>query len=281
MIDRVRNSDTVKGSPVSENRRIFIGDVHGHYDGLMTLLESVAPSDADQVYFLGDLIDRGPNSAAVVDFVANSRHTCLLGNHEQMLLEAFPGDEISYSALQAWLCSGGQSTVMSYDQSSNQVLFEHLKWMRSLPTHLDLGDVWLAHAGVNPRVPLAEHTPQEYCWVRDEFHSIETPYFPDKVIITGHTITFTLPDVPPGAIAKGPGWLDIDTGAYHPRSGWLTALDYTNEKVYQVNVFSENKLRVLPLDEATFQIAPDQVAPRRRKMFQNQIIESSSDVSVR
>lgn len=260
---------------MSGNRRIFIGDVHGHYDGLLALLDAVAPGEADDVYFLGDLIDRGPNSAAVVNFVAASGYSCLLGNHEQMLLDAFPGDEIAYGALQAWLYSGGQSTVMSYDQSDNQVLFEHLRWMRSLPTHLDLGDIWLAHAGINPRIPLEDHTSQEYCWVRDEFHSLTTPYFKDKLIITGHTITFTLPDVPPGAIAKGVGWLDIDTGVYHPRSGWLTALDYTNQQVFQVNVYAQNQLRVLPLHEAAFNIDPEQVVPRRRRMLQEQIAKAS------
>ena len=53
-------------------RRIVIGDVHGHYDTLMTLLDAIAPTGDDMVYFLGDLIDRGPQSAQVVDFVKQS-----------------------------------------------------------------------------------------------------------------------------------------------------------------------------------------------------------------
>ena len=82
-----------------------------------------------------------------------------------------------------------------------------------------------------------KQTTEQLCWVRDEFHSIRQPYFPDKLIIIGHTITFTLPGVSPGKLAQGQGWLDIDTGAYHPKSGWLTGLDITNRRVYQVNVF--------------------------------------------
>jgi serine/threonine protein phosphatase 1 len=68
------------------SRRIIIGDVHGHYDGLMLLLDSIEPTTDDQIYFLGDLIDRGPKSAQVVDFVRENNYGCVLGNHEQMAL---------------------------------------------------------------------------------------------------------------------------------------------------------------------------------------------------
>lgn len=244
-------------------RRIFIGDVHGHYDGLMNLLEAIAPGSNDQVYFLGDLIDRGPRSADVISFVRQSGYPCLLGNHEQMLLEAFPeNNKFHYQLLQAWLYSGGQTTISSYHRAE-ALLVEHLGWVRSLPTHLDLGDIWLAHAGVHPHLAIADHTAQEYCWIRNEFHSMTRPYFPDKLIITGHTITFTFPGVAPGELVQGQGWLDIDTGAYHPRSGWLTALDWTNQQVYQVNVFYQTR-RILPFAEAVVTINPDQVALRRR-----------------
>jgi serine/threonine protein phosphatase 1 len=88
------------------------------------------------------------------------------------------------------------------------------------------------------------------------------PYFPDKLIITGHTITFTLPGVLPGKLAQGRGWLDIDTGAYHPKSGWMTALDITNSLVYQANVF-RRRVRKLPLPEAVTRVDPSNILPRR------------------
>lgn len=248
-------------------RRIFIGDVHGHYDGLMQLLNAIAPTSSDQIYFLGDLIDRGPKSSQVVSFVRQQGYSCLLGNHEQLLLEALPDGKVIHQALQAWLYSGGQNTVASY--SNPELLVDDVNWFRTLPTHLDLGDIWLAHAGVHPGLTIPDHTSQEYCWIREEFHSMEKPYFSDKLIITGHTITFTLPDVVPGAIAQGQGWLDIDTGAYHPKSGWLTGLDMTHQQVYQVNVF-ENVSRTLPLAEAAIQIDPSQVVGRRRQLMHTQ-----------
>ncbi len=245
-------------------RRIFVGDVHGHYDGLIRLMDAIAPNSDDSVYFLGDLIDRGPASCKVIDFVMQQSYQALLGNHEQLLVEAFPETEPSPPDLQIWLCSGGQETVASYGKNLSQLL-DHLIWLKTLPTYLDLGDVWLAHAGVHPGLPVNEQTSQELCWIRTEFHSMTQPYFVDKLIITGHTITFTLPGVEPGELAQGHGWLDIDTGAYHPKSGWLSAVDLDNRWVYQVNVHS-CQARRLPLDEAVVTVDPKDVLARARAL---------------
>jgi serine/threonine protein phosphatase 1 len=252
---------------MSENqrRRIVIGDVHGHYEGLMTLLEAIAPDSEDQVYFLGDLIDRGPQSSQVVNFVKDHNYPCLLGNHEQMLLNILTNGGVVTPAMQAWLHSGGQATVASYQEAT--IPYEHVEWFKQLPTYLDLGDIWLTHAGVDPALPLTAQTAQEFCWIRDEFHSIEQPYFPDKLIIIGHTITFTLPGVAPGQLALGQGWLGIDTGAYHSRSGWLTGFDATNNLVYQVNIFNQ-LVRTLPLQEAAIAIDPTHIKGDRRKKQQ-------------
>ncbi len=244
----------------TSQRRIIIGDVHGHYEGLMTLLSAIAPTSDDKVYFLGDLIDRGPDSAQVVNFVKKNNYPCLLGNHEQMLLNIFNGG-MTTQAMQAWLYGGGQATVASYHEAT--IPPDHLDWFKNLPTYLDLGDVWLTHAGVDPTLSLAEQTSDQFCWIRDEFHGIEKPYFPDKLIIIGHTITFTFPGVSPGNLAEGRGWLDIDTGAYHPRSGWLTGLDITNKLVYQVNVFKKH-VRTLSLDEAVIKVDPAKIRSDRR-----------------
>lgn len=244
-----------------DSRRVVIGDVHGHYDGLMTLLELISPNADDQVYFLGDLIDRGPQSAQVIEFVKNSAYQSLLGNHEHLLLEAFPNNQAYPPALQAWLQSGGRATISSYDDI--ELLVEHVEWIRTLPTYLDLGDIWLVHAGVNPTLPIEQQSHQEFCWIRDEFHSTPRPYFSDKLIITGHTITFTFPGVTPGAIVRGQGWLGIDTGAYHPKSGWLTALDVTHNQVYQVNVYTQ-QVRTLLLNQAVMQIEPPRSSLRHQ-----------------
>ncbi|NEO26127.1 MAG: serine/threonine protein phosphatase [Kamptonema sp. SIO4C4] len=242
------------------SRRIFIGDVHGHYEALMMLLDAIAPGDEDKVYFVGDLIDRGPKSAQVVNFVMNSPYDCILGNHEQMLLEVMGQENIPDYIRQSWLYSGGHATLKSY--GNRGISSDHLDWIRNLPTHRDLGDVWLVHAGVDPQRPISEQTAEQFCWIRDEFHSMPQPYFEDKLIITGHTITFTIPGVMPGKLAKGAGWLDIDTGAYHRQSGWLTGLDFDHQTIYQVNT-RQQRLRTLTWQEGVTEVNPAKVLPRR------------------
>ena len=244
------------------HRRIIIGDVHGYYDTLITLLAAIAPEKDDAVYFLGDLIDRGPQSAQVVEFVIQNNYHCLRGNHEQFLLDVFGKGRICGEILQAWLYSGGYATIASYDQQMPPQ--KHIDWMKALPNYLDLGDIWLVHAGVHPHMSIEKQTSDQFCWIRDEFHRMTQPYFADKLIITGHTITFTLPGVQPGKLAAGPGWLDIDTGAYHPQSGWLTGLDITQGKVYQVNT-KEGSLRIVPLEEAVTQVDPSLMFLKRSK----------------
>jgi serine/threonine protein phosphatase 1 len=192
----------------------------------------------------------------VVEFVRHSPYHCVQGNHEQLLLEALAGSQpqggtvnaINSQALYAWLYSGGQSTMASYRRDM-PLLMEHVQWLRTLPLYIDLGDIWLVHAGLDPDQSVSDQTAEEFCWIRNVFHSNPNAYFADKLIITGHTITFTFPDISPGQLVEGPGWLDIDTGAYHPKSGWLTGVDIDNEQVYQFNVY-DHGLRLRSLEES-------------------------------
>ncbi|GAB4523797.1 MAG: metallophosphoesterase family protein [Pleurocapsa sp.] len=251
----------VKKDNMTEHRRIIIGDVHGHYDTLIALLDSISPNGDDEIYFLGDLIDRGPKSAQVVDFIMRNQYQCLRGNHEEMLLDVVGNGQVSVELYQGWLYSGGHATVASYDSKIPQ---EHIDWMKSLPLYLDLGDIWLVHAGIDPNIPLENQSSDQFCWIREDFHSVQKPYFKDKLIITGHTITFTLPGIEPGQIAAGPGWLDIETGAYHHNSGWMTALDVTQGKVFQVNSH-DGRLRTMPLKRAVVPIDFSKVMSRRMR----------------
>lgn len=227
-------------------RRLVIGDIHGNFQGLLDLLSLLDLNRSDQVYFLGDLIDRGPDSSKVVDFVIEKDYRCLLGNHEQLMMAALANLSPNSSVLPMWLQAGGKETLESY--SSKQHLWEHLSWFKSLPSYLDLGDFWLVHAGIHPDMPLESQTAQEFCWIRRDFHTMSTPYFANKTIISGHTMTFTFAGVEPGQIVQGAGWLGIDTGAYHPNSGWLTALDMSSLMVYQTNIHNGTS-RISPLSE--------------------------------
>ncbi len=240
-------------------RQLFVGDIHGHYEALRQLWDLISPTSTDAVYFLGDLIDRGPDSAAVVDFVRRHGSGCVRGNHEQMLIESFVDDGIHIPAMQRWINSGGDNTVASY-KNSFEALRADLEWIENLPLYIDLGHVWLVHAGLNPNLGVASQTKEECCWSRGIIHQMRSPYFADKQIIVGHTMTFTFSEVSPGQLVEGPGWSNIDTGAYDARSGWLTALDWDNQMVYQVNVFTPDQ-RVLPYGDL---VVPVQASPRKR-----------------
>lgn len=237
--------------------RIIIGDVHGHFDGLMSLL-TLATTPTDKLYFLGDLIDRGPKSKEVVEFVRDGGHACLLGNHEAMALGALLGDAKSYLN---WLHNGGNQTLKEYGGIAKgiDVFTANLDWLQSLPLYLDLGDLLLVHAGLMPGLPLAEQTADECCWIRDEFLGCqEPPFLGEKTIIVGHTITFLLKtadgsQVPVGNIAQGPNWYDLETGVYHSKSGWLTALNWETQTVYQVNV-NTDETRVCRLVDSVSQV---------------------------
>ncbi len=250
-------------------RRLIIGDVHGHYQGLRQLIDLLDLQPHDQVFFLGDLIDRGPNSAQVVEFVRQQGYPCLMGNHEQMMLLAFLNAELDQGLMHGWMMAGGRSTLDSYENPEQ--LQSDLDWFAKLPTYLDLGDLWLVHAGVHPSVPLEAQSSQEFCWIRREFHEMTKPFFPDKLIVTGHTITFTFPDVVPGQLVQGAGWLDIDTGAYHPKSGWMTALDFTEKQVYQVNVFDQQS-RVRTLADSVTTLAPGTAGQRAQLWRRSQAV---------
>jgi len=224
-------------------RKIVIGDVHGHYQALVQLLEVVGLSSDDQVYFLGDLVDRGPDSASVVQLVIENDYACIKGNHEQLLLESLLFGDLYSQTFQGWLKSGGHNTLLSYNGKIPQ---DHLDWLETLPIYLDLGDVFLVHAGLDPTLALEQQTQKQCCWIRESFHRMSQPYFKDKLIIVGHTMTFNFPNVIAGEVIKGVGWLDIDTGAYHPKSGWLSALDISNEVLYQVHISGKNQ-KINPL----------------------------------
>jgi serine/threonine protein phosphatase 1 len=246
------------------NKRLVIGDVHGHYDALSGLFEKIAPDKNDEIYFLGDLIDRGPQSSQVVEFVMNNNYNCIQGNHEIMLINALGDGQANHKALQSWMQNGGNATVISYGNKMPSM--EHIEWMKNLPLYYDLGDYWLVHAGVDPNFTIEQQCSDQFCWIRTPFHNSNQPYFKDKTIIAGHTITFTFKGLKPGQLAKGEGWIGIDTGVYHHEQGWLTALELNDSIVYQVDSFGNN-FRKFPLSQTLIPINTRKIFGFRQKVL--------------
>jgi serine/threonine protein phosphatase 1 len=216
--------------------RIYaISDIHGRADLLQSLFTAIDadldrsnPGRAIQV-FLGDYVDRGPNSRAVLDLLIRRSQThetvCLKGNHEAFFMEVL--DEPT--KLEDWRHYGGLLTLMSYgvtptmnptagqqveliEALGQAVPAEHLDFLRRLETSFTCGDFFFVHAGVKPGIPLARQQEQDLLWIRDEFLNSEERF--EKYIVHGHT-PVNAPDIRPNRI-------NIDTGAY--ATGNLTLL---------------------------------------------------------
>ncbi|MGX1306747.1 serine/threonine protein phosphatase 1 [Amorphus suaedae] len=221
---------------IPEGTRIYaIGDVHGRADLLELLLSEIDrdlyrhPCDDIVEVFVGDYVDRGPQTKKVLEVLRDDPHhdgerVCLKGNHEDMLLDFLEDPEL----LILWLQNGGQPTLASYGitppaevgrASMTQIrdelaeaMGDDVGFLSGLPlTHVE-GDYLFVHAGIRPGVPLEAQDPEDLLWIREPFLSHMAPF--PHCVVHGHT-PVEQPDVRPFRI-------DIDTGAV--ASGVLTCL---------------------------------------------------------
>jgi len=195
--------------------RIFaIGDIHGCVDKLDALLDSIdIDFTRDLLLFVGDYIDRGPNSFEVVDRLVTlknqyaDRIITLKGNHEEMFLDYLSGaDKISFMA------NGGTATLESYQRHQqpndpSPVPADHLGFFQSLALYYETDHYIFVHAGMKPRVSLQLQSPRDLLWIRHRF--IRSGYDFGKIVIFGHT-PFREPLLEPNKIG-------IDTGAVYGR----------------------------------------------------------------
>lgn len=189
---------------------IAIGDIHGMCSLLNELLARLP--DEGELVFLGDYIDRGPDSRGVIDRLLRLRQSrpChfLRGNHEAMLLAALDGES---RMKQFWLSNGGLATVENYQGRPTP---EHEQFIRQTLPYLVTEHYLFVHAGLLPGKTPAESIPEELLWVRDPF--LTSDYDWGKLVIHGHTPTENRqPDLRANRI-------NIDTGAVF--GGALTAI---------------------------------------------------------
>jgi serine/threonine protein phosphatase 1 len=148
-----------------------VGDIHGCHDQLRAAVAKIrdhAGSRPYDVIFLGDYVDRGPDSRAVVELVqdrvadrgANGIWRALRGNHEQMMIAAEHGHDISL-----WLRNGGFRTEDSYS-GYRDTMRRHVEWMQELPTLIETEHHIFVHAGLSPRHSLAEQPEEVLLWTR-------------------------------------------------------------------------------------------------------------------
>jgi serine/threonine protein phosphatase 1 len=208
--------------------RIYaVGDIHGRLDLLEKLLSRLG-ADLTQrpvvrpiFVFLGDYIDRGPNSRETIDRLLKHRelNECVLlkGNHEQIAISCLNNPRV----FNQWLRLGGVETLASYGLALGnmtgrakvaelQAAFHHalprthLNFFRDQQPSFSCGDYFFAHAGIKPSVPLSRQIEQDLLWIREEFLTSNEDF--GKIVVHGHT--------PTHAIEVRPNRINIDTGAY-------------------------------------------------------------------
>ena len=217
-------------------RAYVIGDVHGRLDLLDSLLERIEddlnrrPIRKSMLVFIGDLIDRGPQSAQVIERLRTYKHDgvrpiFLLGNHEEVLLRILSGDS---SLVQSWLKFGGTECLTSYGVNARELRRQgdqeivatvrevvpatHVAFLKSFIDSCRFGDYLFVHAGIRPGIEFDQQKQSDLRWIREPFLRDETDH--GFVVVHGHTIR---PEVD-----ERPNRIGIDTGAY--RTGVLTAL---------------------------------------------------------
>jgi len=232
---------------VPEGTRVYaVGDIHGRADLLATMRRKIA-KDAKKgvrksarkagisrkvVVYLGDYVDRGPDSFKVIEMLldaplAGIEEVYLKGNHEDYMTKFLVGDGDGLG----WLYNGAEATIASYGvepsdwmdlnperlRALRAELIEamparHRDFLDNLALHHAEGDYLFVHAGIRPQVPLEAQDAEDLMWIREDF--LHSPVDHKARVVHGHTITWT-PEILPNRIG-------IDTGAFV--SGVLTAL---------------------------------------------------------
>jgi serine/threonine protein phosphatase 1 len=231
---------SVEEARIDDNRVVYaIGDIHGMSGLLDNLLHKIIDDretiDAKaELIFLGDMVDRGPNSQEVIDTIYKMKHGSqnlfvvhvLQGNHERMMIDFIANPEKTGAM---WLRHGGDATLQSYGVHSPQqptekhlrylrnefvdrLLPEHSLWLGQLDSKFTIGDYFFCHASINARKALSEQKDEDLLWSRRFPDDEDGPQ--EKIIVHGH-----LPVTSP-LIAKY--HINVDTGAF--ATGCLTAV---------------------------------------------------------
>lgn len=232
-----------------EPQRVYaIGDIHGRLDLLVAMIARIQ-ADAlarsvvsTRIVVLGDFIDRGPDSARIVELLmrlqAEPNVVVLKGNHEAALVDALAGD---FTMLDLWLSHGGLATLRSFGMATEPVDMDDSvqllrlarervpppvrAWLARLPTSTRFGPYYLVHAGVKPGVDLDRQLDESRLWITDEFTGSTRDH--GAVIVHGHTVVES-------GVVIAPNRIGVDTGAY--RTGRLSAVGLEGTDIWTLTV---------------------------------------------
>jgi serine/threonine protein phosphatase 1 len=169
-------------------RQFAIADIHGHLKTLKALLAGINFTVFDELFLLGDFIDRGPDSKGVIDYIEELKKEgyavhCLRGNHEQMCLDAATQPEM----FRLWLKHGGRATKDSFSGHEVTVPARYREWMEALPLYLETEGYLFVHAGVDCSEPDPLADPGGLLWARGWTDSLDHEWLGDRIIVHGHT----------------------------------------------------------------------------------------------
>lgn len=205
-----------------QGRLLAVGDIHGCLKQLKALLAQVAPTHEDQVIFLGDYIDRGPDSSSVIDYLVAFGESMpstvfLRGNHDQMFADYLEGLESTI-----FLMNGGLKTLSSYQNNGLWPIPEaHRTFLETLLNFYETEDYIFVHAGLRPGIPLAEQSSDDLLWIRRDF--VTSTYDWGKPVVYGHT------PVEEPLLAETR--IGLDTGCVYGRQ--LTCCEVRSRQIWQ------------------------------------------------
>ncbi len=199
-----------------------IGDIHGCPGTLEELLNRLDPTPADHLVFIGDYVDRGPDSRSVIERLLSLREsvkcTFLRGNHEALMLEGL--DE---GVTDLWFANGGQATLQSYAQNGRvgRVPEHHLAFVRDTESYYETDEFLFIHGGLKPRMSVEEnlrrYDDEVFLWERSHLEAARLKW--EKTVVCGHT--------PIAEPINEKSLIAIDTGCVfftRPHLGRLTAV---------------------------------------------------------
>ncbi len=207
-------------------RRFVIGDIHGCSKALRAVLEAIDPAPQDELIFLGDYVDRGPDSRDVIQQLIQLRDRCqivaLRGNHEIMLL----GVALHGLEAEPWLRSGGQATVASYGGSLEKIPADHFEFFQDLRGYYETSDSIFVHAGYQHDRAMPEQDDATTYWGHLPLPP-PPPHFSGKRVFVGHT------PQPGGEILDVGHLVCVDTYCFG--GGYLTALNLATYDAIQAD----------------------------------------------
>ncbi|MBR9919791.1 MAG: serine/threonine protein phosphatase [Bacteroidetes bacterium] len=223
---------------MSRKRTLIFTDIHGCNATFRALLEEMDPGNEDQLCFLGDYIDRGPDSKGVIDTIWEWREKvdrliCLRGNHEQLLLEGLD----DACSLAVWMANGGRETLDSFQAKTiADIPSDYINFFHSTSHFAEVENAILVHAGLN--FITSDGSPYSdldgMLWIRNWYKDINYDWLGERMVIHGHT---PVSDQTVRAMAKdfkSQQYLNLDSGCVYDEKGYghLSAYDLTNDKLY-------------------------------------------------